>query len=150
MALAEEWLEGAISLLRKAWTEAPEQSSSFRRAASVEPVPDEAGWYEVQGRLSASDLDSISEGNLTYGSGDQALAFDILEVALDDEKVRVRASTAAPRERLSLLIQRTDIRKVLAGLGNGLKAARENPLLRQLAERRLSPVQRDLDSMPLS
>ena len=111
----------------------------------MEPAHDEAGWYEVQGRLSASELEFISEGNLTYGSGEHALAFDVLEVAVDDEQVRVRASAAAPRERLSLCIRRADTRRILEGLGNGLKAAQENPLLRQFGERRLTPVQPGLD-----
>jgi hypothetical protein len=100
VALEAGWLESTLSLLRRAWSEAP-PSSSFRRVATVEPANDETGWYEVQGRLSASELEFISEGNLTYGSGEHALAFDVLEVTVDDEQVRVRASAAAPRERLT-------------------------------------------------
>jgi hypothetical protein len=145
VALEAGWLESTLSLLRRAWSEAPPSSSSLRRVATAEPAHDDAGWYEVKGRLSASELEFISEGNLTYGSGEHALAFDVLEVAVDDEQVRVRASAAAPRERLSLYIRRTDTRQMLKGLGNGLKAARENPLLQQFGERRLTPIQQDAD-----
>jgi hypothetical protein len=145
VALEAGWLESTLSLLRRAWSEASPSSSPFRRVATAEPAHDDAGWYEVKGRLSASELEFISEGNLTYGSGEHALAFDVLEVAVEDEQVRVRASVAAPRERLSLYIRRTDTRRMLKGLGNGLKAAQENPLLRQFGERRLTPIQQGLD-----
>jgi hypothetical protein len=110
----------------------------------VEPWRDEPGWYLVQSRLSAGDLEFISEGNLAYGSGDHAVTFDVLEVIIDGEEVRVRASGIAPRERLQLCVRNTDTRQVLEGLGKGLKAAREKPLLMQFGERQLTPLQTGL------
>ena len=96
----------------------------------------------VPGGLSPSQIERISEGNLTRGAGDHAIAFDVLEVAVDDEQVRVRVSETAPREALALHVRNAGPRQVLAGLGQGLQASRENPLLRQFGEQRLTPIQR--------
>jgi hypothetical protein len=85
----------------------------------VEPWRDEPGWYLVQSRLSAGELEFISEGNLAYGSGDHAVTFDVLEVIIEGEQVRVRASGTAPRERLQLCVRNTGTRQVLEGLGKG-------------------------------
>jgi phosphoglycolate phosphatase-like HAD superfamily hydrolase len=109
----------------------------------VEPQPDAPGWYLIPGGLSPTQLEYISEGSLTRGSGDHAIAFDVLEVAVDDERVRVRVSETAPREALSLHVRNTGPRQVLAGLGQGLQASRENPLLRQFGKQRLTPIERD-------
>jgi len=104
---AEDWLDSTIALIRQAWSQARQSRSSSQEIAVVEPCYDEPGWYRVQRRLSGNELEFISEGNLAYGSGDRALEFDVLEVIADDEQVRVRASAAAPRERLSLCIRHT-------------------------------------------
>ncbi len=109
----------------------------------MEPQLDAPGWYLVHGRLSASQLEYIAEGNLTHGSGDHAIAFDVLEVAVDDEQVRVRVSETAPREALALYVRNTGRRQVLEGLGKGLQASRENPLLTQFGEQRLTPIQHE-------
>lgn len=108
----------------------------------MEPLPEAPGWYQVQGKLSPNVLEFVSEGNLAYGPGDRAVAFDVLEVAIDGEQVRVRASGSAPCERLSLCVRDTDIRQILGRLGIGLQASRENPLLAQFGDRRLTPIQR--------
>ena len=108
----------------------------------MEPQPDALGWFMVPGGLSPSQIERISEGNLTRGAGDHAIAFDVLEVAVDDEQVRVRVSETAPREALALHVRNAGPRQVLAGLGQGLQASRENPLLRQFGEQRLTPIQR--------
>jgi hypothetical protein len=142
VALTAGWLDSTLSLIRQAWSQA-RQSPSSRKIAMVEPWRDEPGWYLVQSRLSAGDLEFITEGNLAYGSGDHTVTFDVLEVIIDGEEVRVRASGAAPRERLQLCVRNTGTRQVLEGLGKGLKAACENPLLTQFGERRLTPVQSD-------
>jgi hypothetical protein len=42
-------------------------------------------------------------------------------------------------------VRNTGTRQVLEGLGKGLRAAREKPLLMQFAERRLTPLQSDLE-----
>lgn len=140
MALAADWLESTIALIRQAWQQAP-PSRSARRVATVEPWHDESGWYQVRGRLWPNVLEFIAEGSLAYGSGERAIAFDVLEVVIDGEQVRVRVSGAAPRARLSLLVRDTSTRQVLEGLGKGLAASSANPLLRQFGERRLTPIQ---------
>lgn len=142
MALVAGWLESALPLIRQAWSQARESRSSSRRIGVVEPQLDAPGWYLVHGKLSASQLEYIAEGNLTHGSGDHAIAFDVLEVAVDDEQVRVRVSETAPREALALYVRNTGLRQVLEGLGKGLQASRENPLLTQFGEQRLTPIQR--------
>lgn len=139
MTIEPDWLDEVISLARKAWKLA--SPSRTRKIATALPVHDAPGWYQVDGRLWPNDLEYISEGNLTYGSGDRALTFDVLEVAIDGDQVRVRVSGTAPLERLSLWIRRTDTRRILAGLGKGLKASRANPLLAQFGERWLTAVQ---------
>jgi hypothetical protein len=140
VALTAGWLDSTLSLIRQAWSQA-RQSPSSRKIAMVTPWRDELGWYLVQGRPSTGDLEFISEGNLAYGSGDHMVTFDVLEVIIDGEEVRVRASGTAPREMLQLCVRNTGTRQVLEGLGKGLKAACENPLLTQFGERRLTPVQ---------
>jgi hypothetical protein len=142
VAQAAGWLENTIALLRHAWSDCPPSRSPSRKVRAVDPQADAPGWYQVRGKLSVSEREYISEGNLTYGSGNHALAFDVLEVAVDDEQVRVRVSETAPREVLALYVRNADLRQVLEGLGKGLQASRENPLLRQFGEQRLTPIQR--------
>ena len=66
----------------------------------------------------------------------------MLEVAVDDEQVRLRVSETAPREALALHVRNAGPRQVLAGFRQGLQASRENPLLRQFGEQRLTPIRR--------
>lgn len=80
MALVTGWLDSTISLIRQALSQAPPSRSSFRKLAMAEPCNDVPGWYLVQRRLSANELEFISEGNLAHGSGGHAVAFDVLEV----------------------------------------------------------------------
>jgi hypothetical protein len=141
VALTAGLLDTAISLIEQALSDTTlRQQRSSRRIATVEPCDGTDGWYLVQGELSAADLEYISEGSLAHGTGDRALTFDVLQVEIDGEQVRVRASSAAPRERLSLGVRDTGVRQILEGLGRGLKASRANPLLTQFSERQLAPV----------
>lgn len=143
MALAAGWLDSTILLIKRALSQAPPSRSSFRKLAMAEPCNDAPGWYLVQRRLSANELEFISEGNLAYGSGGHAVAFDVLEVAPDGEQVRVRVSGNAPRARLELCVRDTGPWQVLEGLARGLEASRVNPLLTQFGERRLTLVRPD-------
>jgi hypothetical protein len=143
VALATGWLDSTIMLIKRALSQAPPSRSSFRKLATAEPCNDAPGWYLVQRRLSANELEFISEGNLASGSGGHAVAFDVLEVAPDGEQVRVRASGNAPRARLELCVRDTGPWQVLEGLARGLEASRANPLRTQFGERRLTPVRPD-------
>jgi hypothetical protein len=134
-------LDTTISLIKQALSDgALRRQRSSRRIATVEPSDGTDGWYQVQSDLSAAELDYISEGSLSYGSGERALTFDVLQVEIDGEQVRVRASGAAPRERLALCVRDTGLRQVLEGLLRGLVASRANPLLTQFSERQLTQV----------
>jgi hypothetical protein len=141
--LATGWLDSTILLIKRALSQAPPSRSSFRKLAMAEPCNDAPGWYLVQRRLSANELEFIPEGNLAHGSGGHAVAFDILEVAPDGEQVRVRVSGNAPRARLELCVRDTGPRQVLEGLARGLDASRANPLLTQFGERRLTVIRPD-------
>lgn len=137
-------LDSVIAVVRQALAAAPEPRSADRPLATVEPVGDDsAGWYRVTRQLGPAELDYITEGQLTRGAGPRAATFDVLEVAVDGDLVRVRASVTAPRERLSLTVRGTGLRRVLQGLTDGLNATRANPLLSQFSARRLTPVHAD-------
>lgn len=138
------WLGSTIALVRQAWSQAPEPRSATRKITTVEPAGGGApGWFRVMDRLTPNQLEYICDGQLVHGDGPRALMFDVLEVAVDGEQVRVRASVTAPQERLSLSVQGTGLRRVLQGLAEGLEASRSNSLLKPFAERRLTPILRD-------
>src|SRR5262245_6020586 len=143
VALTESWLDSTISLVRQAWSQTSKPTDPYHQLATVGPCGDAPDWYAVQGRPTPGQRDFITEGNLTYDSGGQTIAFDVLEVIIVGEQVRVRASKSAPRVRLSLRVRAAGTRQILEGLGRGLAASRANPLLTQFGERKLTPVERD-------
>ena len=140
-------LDTVIALVRRALAGTPEPRSSDRPLAAVDPVTDvegrAPGWYRVARPLSPVELDYATEGQLVRGSGPRAVLFDVLEVAVDGDVVRVRASVTAPRERLSLTVRGAGQRRVPQGLADGLGATRADPLLGQFAAGRLTPVRTD-------
>lgn len=140
-------VEQMVAAVRAAHAQTPEPRSATRRVGMVEPAgDDERGWYRVVGRVSPSDLEYLGEGQLAHGSGPGAVTYDVVEVAVDGEQVRVRASVTAPRERLTLTVPSAGHRRVLQGLLDGLQKSRSNSLLTGFCDSRLTPVTRDRQS----
>jgi hypothetical protein len=96
VALATGWLDSAILLIKRALSQAPPSRSSFRKLATAEPCNDAPGWYLVQRRLSANELEFISEGNLAYGSGGHAAQAELL--LREQQALSLACCEAADRE----------------------------------------------------
>jgi AAA domain/PLD-like domain len=137
-----QWLNTEIQLIRRAAESMPGHDGGKRRLASAQPDPERgSGWYLVIGRVRPADYDSIGDSDLRDGSSGDAILYDVLEVAVEGEQVRVRASANAPGKKLDLYVPSVSQRLILSGLADGLAAVRDNPLLRSIAARSLTPFQ---------
>lgn len=142
MSLNRRWVDRAAELVRAVISGMPEQGSEFRLLTKVQPDQDLGkGWYVLLARVSPNQIDGIGEGLLRHGSGSSALAYDVLEVAVEADRVRVRASITAPGGQLDLLVPRMNQRNILSGLADGLSAVRENRLLDAFSRPGLDRIQ---------
>jgi hypothetical protein len=141
-----QWLKPEIQRIRRAVEGMPNQGGNKRRLASVQPDPESGpGWFRVIGRLRPSQYDSIEDGDLRGSKVGDPILYDVLEVAVEGEQVRVRASVNAPDKKLDLHVPSVSQRLILSGLADGLATVRHNPLLAGLAGRSLTPFQRTSD-----
>jgi tRNA-splicing ligase RtcB len=135
-------VDSDVELIRGIVAQLPNQASATKKLAAVQPDPElDRGWYIVLRRLSASQIESIAEGRLRPGNSRDAPTFDVLEVAADPDRVRVRASITAPEGPLELLVPTVDQRRTLSGLADGLHKVRDRRILESFGGRMLSPVQ---------
>ena len=142
MSPGAHWLDGEIGQIRRLTQRMSDQQGQKRRLATVEPdLESGAGWFLVTERLRPAQLDLIEGGDLRDGHAREPELYDILEVAVDGEKVQVKASLNAPRRRLELHVPSVTRRQILSGLADGLEAVRGNPLLEGMAHRSLTPFQ---------
>src|ERR1700761_8304895 len=133
------WLDPAIELIRRSAESLPDRRNQKRRAATVDPDPDSGpGWFLVRGRSKPSELDSISDGDLRNSLAKGPALYDVLEVVVDGDRVKVRASINAPRRSLDLYVPAITQRLILTGLADGLAAVRNNPLLEAFASQELN------------
>ncbi|HST86356.1 MAG TPA: AAA domain-containing protein [Kineosporiaceae bacterium] len=135
------WVTKIEDLVREAVDQVPDQGQQTRRLAQVHPAPDLGpGWFVVHTRLSAAQAEHVADGYLRHGTEGAGRGYDVLEVVVSGEEVRVRASAAAPRTTLHLFVPAGDQRLVLTGLAEGLAAVRESPLLIAFAQKQLTPI----------
>jgi hypothetical protein len=141
MTSGQAWVDQVRELVLRAVTLLPESATETQHLTNVEPdLHGEQGWFTVIGRLKPGQAESISEGTLQRKRGDQEIVYDVLEVLVDGEVVRVRASITAPQARLELHVPAVNQRRILTGLADGLKTVRANPLHRNFEARTLSPI----------
>src|SRR5689334_17892039 len=111
MSLHRRWVDRSAELVRAVVNGMPEQGSEHRILTKVEPDQDLGkGWYVLLARVGPNQIDGIGEGLLRHGSGSSAITYDVLEVAVEADRVRVRASITAPEGRLDLLVPRMNQR----------------------------------------
>lgn len=139
-------------LVREAVDQIPDRGQQTRRLAGVNPHPDlelGPGWFIVQNQLTPAEAESAGDGYLRHGTARAAREYDVLEVVVAGEEVRVRTSATAPQAALDLYIPTADPRRILIGLAEGLEAVRDNPLLATFSQKSLTrlPVDGDLSSV---
>src|SRR4051794_35974914 len=89
-----DWMDTAIRVVDQALRAAPNARQAAYRVAEVTPDSD-AGWFVVRKRAGQYWIDAIGQGRLQAAGGAENPGYDILEVAVDGEIVRVRS--AAPQ-----------------------------------------------------
>jgi hypothetical protein len=136
MGAGEQWVDSIASLVRRAAQQLPDRRDQTRHFAAVEPDNESGpGWYIVAGWIKPHQLESMYDGHLSRGrdKGDEA-RYDVLEVVVESERIRVRASISAPEVPLELYGPADQLYRLLSGLADGLHAVRDNPLLADFAD----------------
>jgi hypothetical protein len=135
------WVTKIENLVREAVDQVPDQGQQTRRLAEVHPAPDLGpGWFVVHTRLSTAQAEHVVDGYLRQGTERPGHGYDVLEVVVSGEEVRVRTSAAAPRTTLQLYVPAAHQRRILTGLAEALDAVRDNPLLVSFAQKKLTPI----------
>ena len=152
MSTGIPWLARLRNLVREAVEQLPDRGDQSDRLAVVEPDTGRGpGWFQVRGRLTAAQIESVFDGWLRPPSGDQTFSHDVLDVDVRGDQVGVRAAVAVPAIPFDLHVRAASERRVLSGLVDGLDAVRESPLLADLAGKTLTPVPEPdpgLDAVP--
>jgi hypothetical protein len=151
MNVGPRWLVQLKDLVREAVDQVPDQGRQSRRLAEVTTHRKLGpGWFVVRGRLTPAEAEAAGGGRLRDAQDRSTREYDVLEVVVSGEEVRIRTSVSAPRVGLELHVPAGDRRRILTGLADGLEAVSDAALLGDDARPKLTPilVGEDLTSAP--
>lgn len=136
-----EWMQGLIKAAEVAVTKTPRSSSEkHRRVNSLEAVPERGrGWFRCAAPKNVS-LESVEDAVLAPAGGTDKQRYQVIESALEQPWLYVRAASTAPDKGLWLWTPSFDLRQLAEALRDSLRELPVGTLAEHFATRSLDRI----------